>query len=205
MEIWGLTGGIGAGKSAIGKLISKQGVPLIDVDQVSRKCRYPEGCKEAGELVATFGPDCLDDKGFINRELVGKLIFKDVDARNRLESIVLPVILQSLEARLADLKADGHKVVLVEGATIIEHGWDEGLAGIIIVTAEPIQRFIRVQKRDGLEDAEVKQRMAFQNTDSQRMNGTVAPLMVRLHNNTDLDDPKLIRRIDQIVCLLRAF
>ena len=91
MYIIGLTGGIGSGKSEAAKLFSKLGVPIVDVDKISRDLTI-EGQPIIKEIAKAFGQEILINDRTLNREQLRSIIFADESARKKLEAILHPAI-----------------------------------------------------------------------------------------------------------------
>jgi dephospho-CoA kinase len=73
-RIWkvGVTGGIGAGKSNIVRILSSQGAAVLDADKLGHRT-YEPGCETFNALVNVFGPTIVDEAGRINRAALGSL------------------------------------------------------------------------------------------------------------------------------------
>ena len=91
MKTYGLTGGIGMGKSAAGKLLRERGVRVLDTDEVARHLVEP-GQPALEEILKAFGPDLADANGHLRRKDLARLVFGDATARRRLEEILHPRI-----------------------------------------------------------------------------------------------------------------
>ena len=89
MQIWGLTGNIACGKSAVEDFLRRAGVPVIDADQVAREVVQP-GEPALQEITELFGPGILDEQGSLNRPALGTIIFAAPAARKQLEAIPHP-------------------------------------------------------------------------------------------------------------------
>lgn len=108
-----LVGSIGAGKSTVAHELERLGATRVDLDQLSRVVLEPfSDCARA--IAATFGSDLLDAQGQLNRSLLAERAFATPAATARLEAIELPAIAYALSAKLAELKAAGTNVVVVE-------------------------------------------------------------------------------------------
>ncbi len=86
----GITGTIGSGKSAVGEILRRRGLPVLDADACVHSL-YRDCAALREQLAAAFGPECLTADG-VNRKFFAELIFKDGSARERLESIVYPYL-----------------------------------------------------------------------------------------------------------------
>src|SRR5271163_2041554 len=91
----GITGTIGSGKSEVGKILSNQGIPILDVDKVVHILLDSDRDVQ-NKIKEHFGAEYLKDadgKTTIDREKLGKLVFADKVARKELEKIVHPAVL----------------------------------------------------------------------------------------------------------------
>lgn len=143
IELWGLTGGIASGKSAIAKELEREGFTVIDADQVSRELSQPGGLAHP-KIVARFGT--------ADRQALRKLVFADEAARKDLEGILHPLI-QSESARLAreakgHVSRDGKRRVFYEASLLVEAGRTTGLHGLIVVEAPSAKRHDWLAARD---------------------------------------------------------
>ena len=86
----GITGTIGSGKSTVGAVLRRRGLPVLDADACVHKL-YHDCAALREKLSASFGPECLTADG-VNRKFFAELIFKDSSAREKLESIVYPYL-----------------------------------------------------------------------------------------------------------------
>ncbi|MDC0720098.1 dephospho-CoA kinase [Nannocystis bainbridge] len=167
MDVYGLTGGIGSGKSAAAEIFEDCGIPVVSADELSRVVVTP-GSEGLGAVVAAFGDGVLDDNGELNRRKLGALVFKDPSLRQKLESILHPRIRDRFQDVLAALTATGHKMVVYEVPLLFETGLDKQVKAVILVSAPEAQRIARVVSRDRLTEPEVRARLAAQLDDATR-------------------------------------
>ncbi|MCY1062330.1 dephospho-CoA kinase [Nannocystis sp. SCPEA4] len=185
MDVYGLTGGIGSGKSAAAEIFEDCGIPVVSADELSRVVVTP-GSEGLGAVVAAFGQGVLDDNGELNRRKLGAVVFKDPALRQKLESILHPRIRERFQDVLATLAATGHKLVVYEVPLLFETGLDRQVKAVILVSAPEAQRIARVVARDRLTEAEVRARLAAQLDDASRR----ARAHFILENDRDLDHLK---------------
>jgi dephospho-CoA kinase len=91
MKLYGLTGGIGMGKSTAAQILAQRGVPLIDTDLLARKVVEPGGPVLA-EIKRAFGPAIVGTDGQLRRDELARIVFSDSVARQKLESLTHPLI-----------------------------------------------------------------------------------------------------------------
>jgi dephospho-CoA kinase len=167
MDIYGLTGGIGSGKSAAAAFFEECGVPVVSADELSRVVVTP-GSEGLGAVVAAFGDGVLAANGELDRRKLGALVFKDPTLRARLEGILHPRIRDCFQDVLAALEATGHTMVVYEVPLLFENNLDKQMKAVILVSAPDDQRIARVVARDKLSPEDVRARMAAQMDDKSR-------------------------------------
>jgi dephospho-CoA kinase len=184
--IVGLTGGIGAGKSAVAQRLAQLGAVVIDADALSREAVAP-GTEGLAEVVAAFGSEVLAADGSLDRPALGKLVFGDEAARRRLESIIHPRV----RARTAELVAAAppDAVVVNDVPLLVEAGYRDRFQLVVVVLAPLEVRIERLARTRGMSRTEAESRIAAQATDEQRRevadvvidnDGTLADLRTRV-------------------------
>lgn len=161
----GLTGGIGAGKSAAATRFAELGAVVIDSDQAARDVVAP-GTDGLGEIVAAFGPGVLTADGSLDRPALGRLVFGDAPARRRLEQITHPRVRTRVAELTAAAPADA--VVVNDIPLLVEAGHGSAYHLVVVVQADDALRMARLTRGRGLSEADARARMAAQATDAQR-------------------------------------
>jgi dephospho-CoA kinase len=161
MRVIGLTGGIASGKSTVAKFLEELGAPIVDADQMAREVVQP-GHPAFDEIVATFGKDVLGEDGQIARKKLGAMIFADPDKRRALNAITHPRIAEATQGKLVELGQAGTPVAIYEAALLVENKIHLGLDGLIVVSVQEPAQVQRLMKRDELDEAAAKERVAAQ-------------------------------------------
>ncbi len=146
----GLTGSIAVGKSYVLSVLKELGCHVIDADQIARDVVASEtrGLKSVTE---EFGTSVLNDDGTLNRKQLGEIVFGDEAKRNKLNSILHPMIIAAQDERVRELEAkDPNGIVVIDAALMIESGGYKRLDKLIVVYCEPEIQLQRLIKRDGL-------------------------------------------------------
>lgn len=163
----GLTGGIASGKSVVSQMLADRGAAIIDADKVGHEAYAPgSGCYDA--VVAAFGRDIVAADGEIDRKALGGKVFGNPAERNRLEAIVWPWMRETMQQRVAGLRADGASVVVVEAAVLIEADWIPIVDQVWLVTVPPDVARERLMSRNGLTAEQADQRINAQLTNEER-------------------------------------
>jgi len=154
----GLTGGIGAGKSAVARFFSDWGALVIDADVLARDALAPGSVGFAE--VTQLWPQAISPKGSLDRAALSHIVFADAAARARLMAIVHPRVRAAAAAREA-AAAPGSIVVHVV-PLLFEGDYWKTCDATVLVVAPPAARIARVVARDGFTADDVLARMAAQ-------------------------------------------
>jgi dephospho-CoA kinase len=158
----GLTGGIGTGKSTVGRMFVDLGCHLIESDAITRSLFEP-GQAVNRAVAAAFGPAVVGPEGRINRAVLGELVFHDSALRHKLNSIVHPAIIQHQAEWLKSVKSqDPHAVAIVEAALMVEVGTYKNYDKLIVVTCTPEIQRERLKERTGLSEEQIDARIGSQ-------------------------------------------
>ena len=167
MLLVGLSGGIGAGKSTVARLLERRGAVVIDADQLARDA-IAKGTPGFDDVVDAFGPEVVGPGGDLDRAALAARIFADPSEKATLEGIVHPEVASRFGQRVQEFR-ETDRVVLYVSPLLVELGLASAFDVVVVVTASPHLRISRVASDRGLSPDEVRSRMAAQATDEQRM------------------------------------
>jgi dephospho-CoA kinase len=161
-----LTGGIASGKSATAQRFTRHGVPVYDADQAAHDLTAP-GTAALAEIVTTFGPDCLRADGTLDRPRLRAIVFADVVARRRLESILHPPIHHWLLARA---RACTQPYCILAVPLLVEC-WDDyaWVDRVLVTDVPPAVQLERLRRRPGIDATLARQLLAAQASRAQRL------------------------------------
>src|SRR6185503_16492511 len=158
----GLTGSIGVGKSYVSGVLQELGCHVVDADQTAREVVIP-GAAGLEAVVAAFGAEILREDGALDRAKLGGIVFPDQNKRELLNSILHPFIIARQDELLDEWeKTDPTGIGVIDAALIIESGGYKRLDKLIVVHCRPAVQLERLMARDGLSEAEARQRVASQ-------------------------------------------
>jgi len=162
----GLTGGIGAGKSEVARLLASYGAVLVDSDVIAREVVEP-GTEGLAAVVAEFGEQILTADGRLDRPRLGAVVFADDQRRAALNAIVHPLV----GRRAAELRqAAGPDAIVVHDVPLLtENGLAPMYDLVIVVDADPATQLDRLVRLRGLTEDEARSRIAAQATREQRL------------------------------------
>lgn len=152
-----LTGGIGAGKSAVLAEFERRGAATVSLDRLAREQARP-GRAGHRAIVRAFGRGILDENGAVNRRALGEKVFRDPAALRRLERATHPLILREMDRLVSRLRG----VVVVDVPLLFEKKLEDRFDATLLVACPEAERVRRVVRRDGLKAAEVRRRAAAQ-------------------------------------------
>ena len=182
----GLTGGIGAGKSAVSARLAAAGARVLDADRIARDVVEP-GTPGLDAVVAAFGRDVLGADGALDRRRLGGIVFADPDARARLNALVHPRVAARTGELLAAVPAGG--VVVHDIPLLVENGLAPEFHLVVVVWAPAEVRVARLVDRRGMTPVAARERLDAQASDAERAavadvllanDGTLADLHARV-------------------------
>ena len=150
MYIIGLTGGISCGKSAVAETLRRYfGAVTLDIDNVTQWLTEPGG--ELFELyVRHFSKYVVTREGFLNRRLIGEIIFNHPDERAWINSVAHPILLNHARDFLVDCQATGARLVVLEVPLLFEAGWEHLVDETWAVYTKRNTQIRRLMLRDSL-------------------------------------------------------
>lgn len=169
MTIWiGLTGGIGSGKSQAAALFAQHGVPVLDADAINRELIDTPNSPAIVLIKQAFGEHVLHNSGSLNRAMMRDLIFRQPEAKHTLESILHPLILQEIVRQQADYA--NHIYGLVELPLLRPQSpFLQIIQRVLLIHCDESIRIQRVMQRNSFTEQQVKQIIANQPSDTERL------------------------------------
>ncbi|MFJ4279866.1 dephospho-CoA kinase [Streptomyces massasporeus] len=161
----GLTGGIGAGKSEVSRLLVACGAVLIDADRIAREVVAP-GTPGLASVVEAFGEEILAADGSLDRPRLGAIVFSDAQKLSTLNAIVHPLV--GARSRELEEAAAEDAVVLHDVPLLTENGLAPLYDLVIVVDAAPETQLDRLVRLRGMTEDDARARMAAQATREQR-------------------------------------
>ncbi len=156
----GITGGIGSGKSTVSRLFAQHGIAVYDSDSEAKRLMADDADLRSS-VIARFGTDTYPD-GQLDRARLAACVFSDARALAELNALVHPVVLRDFEAWAE--RQEGPYVIL-ESAILFEAGLQGSVDRSIAVLAPVELRIQRACRRDGCDEARIRERIAAQMTD----------------------------------------
>lgn len=161
MQVIGITGQTGAGKSTVCKMLCTRGWAHIDADRVAKSLYTPRS-PLLSELAAAFGSQILTASGEIDRAALAEAAFASPEATKTLNRIVHPAVTGAVRERLSELERAGTPVALLDAIALFESGEDALCARTVAVVAPESVRLARILERDGLSEEDALRRIRAQ-------------------------------------------
>lgn len=163
MIILGLTGSIGMGKSTTAQMLRDEGIPVHDADESVHKL-YSGA---AVPLIEAAFPGCTSG-GIVDRQKLGAQVLNNPESLKKLEAIVHPLVTQARQAFLAQQRASGAKIVVLDVPLLFETGLQDQVDKVIVVTAPADVQRQRVLARPNMTIERFESILAKQLPDAQK-------------------------------------
>jgi dephospho-CoA kinase len=161
MIVIGLTGSIASGKSTVLRMLSELGAMIIDSDRIGHKILEPHS-EAWQDVIQTFGEEILNSGGRVDRAKLGKKVFANPQALEKLNQMTHPRIRRVVEDEIAKLSRGGIEVAVLEAPLLIEVGWDKLADQIWVTKATEKTSVQRLARRFGFSEKEAKARLSSQ-------------------------------------------
>lgn len=160
MKLFGLTGGIGMGKSTSASLLSLGGLPVIDTDTLAREVVEP-GQPALTEIAATFGRELIDEQGHLRRAALAEVVFPSPEKLRQLEAILHPIILHRWLGQVMVWRREERAAGAVVIPLLFETNAQSHFDAIICTACSPATQRERLTAR-GWPENQIQQRLAAQ-------------------------------------------
>lgn len=162
-----IIGGMGAGKSIARCVLSDQGVPFIDLDEIGHQILGWDTVRT--ELVEAFGSDIVDSSGAVVRKKLAACAFARSVQTHKLNRITMPRIEELFTEQVRRYEKEGSKYLCVEySAFKNRHGSLAFDAAVIVAVLAPLDVRIARAISAGWDERDVRQRIAQQISDVER-------------------------------------
>lgn len=159
MDLIGLTGGIGSGKSTVSAMLRELGATVVDSDEAARAVVEP-GMPALADIKAEFG-EAVISEGRLDRARMAQIAFSDSAARRRLEAITWPRILEWTAAQVGLAEERGESRVVLDIPLLFEARDVAGYKAVIVVFAPESEQVRRLIGR-GMSESDARARIASQ-------------------------------------------
>ncbi len=159
--IIGLSGGVGAGKSTVANAFAREGCVIIDSDRLNHEIlARPE---VLSELQGWWGPEVMTPEGKPDRSRIARIIFADGREKQRLESLVHPLIARERNAIISRSNTDQVvKAIILDSPLLFESSLDRLCDHLVFVDTSKQQRLARLRRERSWDADQLAQREGWQ-------------------------------------------
>ncbi|KRM93952.1 dephospho-CoA kinase [Lentilactobacillus senioris DSM 24302 = JCM 17472] len=158
-KIVGLTGGIATGKSLVSSFLNQQGIPIVDADQITRQVEAKDTLG-LDAIVTEFGVSILQSDGQLNRQLLGQIVFSDVEKLRLLVRTIDPFIRNQITKEIRNLAS--HPLIVLDSPTLFENGYQQLVDEVLMVSCTANIQLQRLMSRNQLSITQANQRIKAQ-------------------------------------------
>lgn len=159
MQVIGLTGGSGSGKSYVSRyLAGVYGMKIIDADKIGHDI-IQRGTAVYDEILQAFGKEIVNDQGEIDRKKLGSIVFANQEKLDLLNQMTHPVIYRCILEQLHAFESKGVAYCVIDAALLIQAGMDKIVDSIWVVTAPLKVRIQRLLLRDDTTEEKIMKRI----------------------------------------------
>ena len=145
MNLVGLTGNIGSGKSTVCELFKVFGIPVFHADTEAKKLLDEKPVREL--IIGAFGREILNGVGTIDRKLLASVVFNEAQKLDTLNKIIHPKV---MERFFIWTNLQNTSYVLMESAILFEHSLEGHFNQIVHISCPEDIAIERVMKRDNV-------------------------------------------------------
>jgi len=158
MYLVGITGPIASGKTSVAKMYKEMGAYLIDADKIGHQLLERPDIKK--RIIEEFGDEILTDKGKIDREKLGAIVFSDISRLEALNDIIQKPLVDIIKEQILELQESGFPGIVVVDAALLPK-WDivKLMDLVLVVDAPRWQRMNRLVRQRGLPQDEAERRI----------------------------------------------
>ncbi len=196
MLLVGLTGGLGAGKSTVARMLADRGAVLVDADELARRALEP-GSRAYQQVSDLFGDQVVTPSGELDRAAIAATVFSEPERRRALESIVHPEVFRML-AEIVEARRGSDDIIVFDAPVIVETGFHDACDVVVVVTAPEEERVARAARDRGMTADQARARIRAQIGDQERE--AVADVVI----SNDGDVVRLKHRVEELWERLRA-
>lgn len=161
----GVTGGIGAGKTAATDIFQALGITVVDADIIAREV-VEIGSPALKQIESVFGKSILLENGALNRAKLRDIIFNDDTQKTRLNDIMQPAIRHELLKQLSEAQSD---YVILSAPLLLESKLNQYTQRVLVIDVPEDEQIRRASKRDSVTEEQIQSIMNSQMKRSERL------------------------------------
>ena len=166
-KVIGLTGGVGSGKSTIGRLMEEKfGITLVVADEIGHVCMEP-GEEAYRKIIEYFGKEVLDKEQKIDRKKLSEVVFGNEEKLEVLNGIIHPAVRKYIEQKIKETREKQEAYFVLESAILLQAGFGDICDEIWYVQVSEQTRRERLKASRGYSDEKIDSILKNQWSDTQ--------------------------------------
>lgn len=170
MIVVGITGSIGMGKTTVSNMLREMSIPVHDSDAAVHRLLGPDGA--AVPAIARLFPTTLaldeDRRGYIDRQILGRIVFEDRNKKRQLEEILHPMVRAESDRFKEEMAKRAHKVIALDIPLLFETEGEKRVDVTVCVSATKENQRERVLARPGMTSEKFDRIVAGQLPDAEK-------------------------------------
>jgi dephospho-CoA kinase len=187
---------VGSGKSTVAEMFRRLGAAVVDADEATHAV-YAPGTEGFDAIVREFGEEFVRE-GRIDRQKLGDLVFRDANARARLNAIVHPLVRAWMAERTAEAVERGADIVIQDVPLLFENNLQGLYSSTVLVYAPPATQLARLVEDRGVSQDRANRMLASQMSIDEKR--SLADFVI--DNEASMDDTR--RQVEEVWTSLRA-
>lgn len=187
-----VTGGAASGKSFVCRRLAENGITVINLDAVSKDLMQT-GTPVFQRVIHDFGEEILLPDRTLDRAALRQLITRNPEAKQKLECIVQPAILNEMNRLIRETEEREEPYVVVEVPLLFELGMERQFDVCILVAVDQATQILRLVERDGVSEDDARRLINIQ----MPLNEKVAKADIVIDNSSSSD--RLFNEVDQLL------
>lgn len=162
MQVIGVTGSFGSGKSTVSGFFKQLGARVIDADKIAHRV-IRRGGGVYKKIVSDYGDDILSKNKSIDRKRLGQKVFSSKKSLRKLCKLTHPAIITEIKRKLITLERKRYNgIVVIDAPLLIESGLERIVDLVLVVDADYSNQLKRSAVKDKITAAEIKKRIKSQ-------------------------------------------
>ena len=157
MLVFGITGGVGAGKSQVMQYLeTAHGARVLLMDNLGHEL-MAKGAACYQPIIDLFGTGVVAQNGELDRKAIGAIVFSDRELLEKLNAIVHPAVKKEVIRRVAVAREEGVKCFFMESALLLEEKYDAMCDELWYIYTKEAVRRERLKASRGYSDEKIDQ------------------------------------------------